>query len=333
MNAERSNNARERESAGAEQGESIAELQELHSRIKGSDTFRANREWGQERPGHPEGSLGAHIEMLHENLTELFSNPHTEILKRMLSPEQVKKVEILIDAHDIMKPAARRGVAIEHRDNHASLAARWLTEMGAPNELAIMAQLHDMGHALYRQANRTETVDTPRLNRLLYSISDWDTFLTFQICDKVCSGRDLESTSWMVDRLREAGVQFSVPAEAMIETLAARHGLAKSAPGNGAEETAMKQIVLGDLPSMREIQAIETREQFDSWVTRLREEILQNRERFYHTEGVTERFLVLSRDPADNFAEICDYASFPVEDSALVDWPVLAIAVREKVQS
>ena len=81
-----------------------------------------------------------------------------------------------------------------------------------------MVQLHDENHALYRMSQRGD-VDQKRLERLLHSIKDWDTFLAFQVCDKVVPGRDLESIHFLIDQLDNASIQYITSASTNLRGL------------------------------------------------------------------------------------------------------------------
>lgn len=192
------------------------QLRELLGRITSDGRFRENQNWGEIRPGHPEGTIQEHVAQLLRNLDYLVGN--FPDLPRILTEEGIIKLKILITVHDSMKPEAKAGVPVEHQKNHAALAARFLREIGGPNDLVLMTKLHDEPHALYRKSQRGGT-DALRLERLLHSIPSWDLFLTFQVCDKVGPGRDLQSIRWLVTQLRDHQVGFIVPAEKMIDVL------------------------------------------------------------------------------------------------------------------
>jgi hypothetical protein len=150
--------------------------------------YVANLNWGEARPGHPEGTVGAHIMELEANL---------ERLRPKLSEEESWKLRLLIHTHDSFKAEAARGVAICDPKSHASLARTFLQTYCDDADLLAMAQYHDEPFALYRQFEHRGSCDPQRFAALLSAISDWNLFLAFNIIDGCTAGKSRDTLRWL----------------------------------------------------------------------------------------------------------------------------------------
>lgn len=294
-------------------------LEKFHSGLLDSELFKRNLDWGKNRPGHPESTLRNHLQILHENLNSLLGNSSFGTkLGRILTPLQIRTIRALIDVHDIMKPSARTGVLSEGRQSHAALASKLVTELGGPKELALMTKLHDVGHALYRGYKRKAAIDRPRLQKLLFSIKDWDTFLTFQLCDKLCPGRDTKSIEWLVEQLRKTeGKEFTIPVDEMIQFLKEKHQLFPPEEGTIS-------VNLRELSSLTELNEINSFQSFKIW--------LQQFAKSFDRESRPPRYRKLKRlasDPEKKLQAIFNFAG--VTQAEENDYKNLAAKVREAV--
>ncbi|MDD9897817.1 MAG: hypothetical protein OXU45_02335, partial [Candidatus Melainabacteria bacterium] len=280
----------------------------LHQKIRTSETYQSALEWGKARNGHPEGTLRKHLDLLHSNLNfildKLRGGPDGSTY---LSPEQIERVKVLIDAHDTMKPKAKIGVPISHRNSHASLAAEWLRSLDAPNELILMTQLHDESHALYRMSQRGD-LDETRLQRLLYSIRDWDTFIAFQICDKVVPGRDIDSIHFLIDQLDNAGIEYTLPARELIADVCRHCGIENTG------DKGLMEIDLNKLPGSSAIQSIQSIQDLNAWILELKKDIDENSQLYYQSEGTTEGFLKLTEQMPVTHDDLLEYLGIDSEE-------------------
>src|SRR5262249_52983743 len=110
--------------------------------IQRDPRYQRNLDWGEPRPGHPEGTVRAHIASVEANIDRLAPR---------LSADELAKLRILAHTHDSFKADAAQGVPIDDPRGHASLAAEYLASLGADEDLVAMAQLHDVPHALWRR--------------------------------------------------------------------------------------------------------------------------------------------------------------------------------------
>jgi hypothetical protein len=169
-------------------------MQELVERVKADPRYVRNVEYGQPRPGHPEGSVRAHIAHLEANLARL--EP------RLPRPDYYWTLLFLIHVHDTFKAEAL-DVAILDPRSHASLARAFAAEFTGDADLLNMLQFHDEGYALWRQLHHSGRYDQARFQRLLATIQDWDLFLLFNIVDGCTEGKQRAPLRWFIGAVRE----------------------------------------------------------------------------------------------------------------------------------
>jgi hypothetical protein len=171
--------------------------------ITADPRYRANLDWGEARPGHPEGTIRAHIAELEQNL---------EALEPKLSGSEYWKLKLLIHTHDTFKPDAERGVPIAHPRSHASLARAFLAEFCDDADLLAMVQWHDEPFALWRQQKFRGRYDETRFAALLEAIRDWNLFLAFNIIDGCTAGKSRESLRWLFEQVGDqVKTRFTAP--------------------------------------------------------------------------------------------------------------------------
>lgn len=154
--------------------------------------YQRNLDWGEARPGHPEGTVRAHIAEIEPNL---------EVLKPKLSDTDVWKLKLLIHTHDSFKADSKPGVPITDPASHASLAKSFLADFCDDADLLAMVQFHDEPFALWRQVESKGTYNQPRMASLLGNIKDWNLFLAFNIIDGCTEGKSREPLLWLFKEL------------------------------------------------------------------------------------------------------------------------------------
>src|SRR5690242_5079879 len=82
--------------------------------------YKKNLDWGEARPGHPEGTVRAHLAEIEPNL---------EALRPKLTDEDYWKLKLLVHTHDSFKAESQPGVAITDPKSHASLAREFLASV------------------------------------------------------------------------------------------------------------------------------------------------------------------------------------------------------------
>lgn len=154
--------------------------------------YQRNLDWGEARPGHPEGTVRAHIAEIEPNL---------ERLRPKLSDEDYWKLKLLVHTHDSFKAESKSGVAILDPGSHASLARSFLAEFCPDDDLLAMVQYHDEPFALWRQVQSKGKYNEQRMAALVGNIKDWNLFLAFNIIDGCTAGKDREPLEWLFKEL------------------------------------------------------------------------------------------------------------------------------------
>ena len=166
----------------------VIDYQNIFERIIADPRYAANVDWGKPRPGHPEGTVRAHIAELERNL---------ETLLPKLNETECWKLKLLIHTHDTFKSQSQDGVAIVAPQSHASLARAFLASFCDDSDLQMMVQYHDEPFALYRQVETKGRYSQVRLDALLAAIQDWNLFLAFNIIDGCTIGKSREPLRWL----------------------------------------------------------------------------------------------------------------------------------------
>jgi hypothetical protein len=154
--------------------------------------YQVNLDWGESRPGHPEGTVRAHIAEIERNL---------EALKPKLSEPDYWKLKVLLHTHDSFKRDSERGVPITHPKSHASLARAFLAEFCDDEDLLAMVQYHDEPFALWRQVETKGSYSQERLATLFRGIKDWNLFSAFNIIDGCTEGKSREPLRWLFEQV------------------------------------------------------------------------------------------------------------------------------------
>jgi hypothetical protein len=144
-------------------------------------------DWGKARPGHPEGTVRAHIAEIEPNL---------EALRPKLSEQDYWKLKLLIHTHDTLKGEASRDAPITDPRSHASLARAFLATHCEDPDLLAMVQYHDEPFALCRQFESKGKYSQERFAALLTAIHDWNLFLAFNIIDGCTEGKSRDKLRW-----------------------------------------------------------------------------------------------------------------------------------------
>ena len=163
------------------------DLGALFQAVTSDECYQRNIQWGEPRPGHPEGKISAHIAELEHNAAAFCSR---------LPESEFWKLRVLIHVHDLFKGQAREGVRITDPRSHASLARQFLAGFTRDADLLAIVQFHDEPYALWRQVQHRGHYDQGRYDALLATIHDWDLFLAFLIVDGSTAGKSREPLHW-----------------------------------------------------------------------------------------------------------------------------------------
>jgi hypothetical protein len=147
--------------------------------------------WGKPRPGHPEGSVGAHT-------IEVLAN----VDRYARTEREREELRLVALFHDACKQQAVRG-----GPNHGQLA-RWHAERFLDDERILsVIELHDAGFSLYRQLGRGKDV-RGRLGQLIERLQDLgvvDLFLRFVCCDTMTGDKRPDAYLWLCAQFGREG--------------------------------------------------------------------------------------------------------------------------------
>jgi hypothetical protein len=161
---------------------------EIFDAITSDPRYQRNLDWGEVRPGHPEGSIRAHIAELERNL---------EQMRAKVSEPDYWRLKVLVHTHDTFKGEAQPGAPIAAPNSHASLARAFLAEFCDDADMLAIVQYHDEPYALWRQFKSKGRINEERLNTLQTSIRDWNLFLAFNIVDGCTEGKQRDPLRWL----------------------------------------------------------------------------------------------------------------------------------------
>ena len=161
-------------------------------KIINSERYQKNLDWGEARPGHPEGTVRAHIAELESNL---------DAISESLSPDSIDNLRLLIHTHDTFKGEASPGVPIADSRSHASIAREFLAEFEGDADILNMVQYHDEPFALWRQFEAKGKYNSERWEALMEAVQDWELFATFLIIDGLTDGKDDTPLRWFLDEV------------------------------------------------------------------------------------------------------------------------------------
>ena len=170
----------------------MSDYEKIFEQITSDARYQRNVDWGQARPGHPEGTVRAHIAEVERNL---------EALRARLSDTEYWRLKVLIHIHDTFKAEATRSIPITAPRSHASLARAFLSEFCDDAEMQATVQFHDEPFALWRQFVANGKPNPERMTALLASIRDWDLFLAFLIVDGCTEGKSREPLRWFFQQV------------------------------------------------------------------------------------------------------------------------------------
>jgi hypothetical protein len=170
----------------------MSDYKQIFDSVRNDLRYQRNLNWGEARPGHPEGTVGAHIAEVDRN---------AELLRPKLSETDYWRLRVLIHTHDTFKGEAEHGVPISAPTSHASLARTFLAQFCDDGDMQAMVQYHDEPFALWRQFESKGKFNQERLAALLTNIRDWNLFLAFNIVDGCMEGKDREPLRWFFQQV------------------------------------------------------------------------------------------------------------------------------------
>ena len=167
----------------------------LERRLADDPALCAGLAWGEPRPGHPEGSVGAHVADLIRTIDE---DGETDDRRREL--------RFLALVHDAFKNRVHEWLPKTGANHHAARARHFAERFTEDERLLATIEHHDRPYALWRKMKRKGQLDVDAFERMLARIPDPDLFLRFVELDGSTEGKKPEPVRWFRDELERRGL-------------------------------------------------------------------------------------------------------------------------------
>jgi hypothetical protein len=151
----------------------------LERELAADPTLLSGLAWGTPRPGHPEGSVGAHVADILAGITEPAGRRRREL-------------RFLALVHDCRKQSVRADRGTSPDNDHAVLARRFAERHVGDRRLLVTLELHDEPYRIWR-AGRGATA----LRGTLARVPDLELFLRFVELDGSTPGKDPRPLGWL----------------------------------------------------------------------------------------------------------------------------------------
>ena len=146
--------------------------------------------YGKPRPGHPEGTVGAHVADLLETIDRWGE-----------TGERRAELRFLALVHDAMKFRVREWLPKTGGNHHATRARRLAERYTDDERLLATIELHDRPYALWRRSTHGRVSDGA-FDRMLERIPDRGLFARFVELDGSTEGKRPEPIDWLQSELR-----------------------------------------------------------------------------------------------------------------------------------
>jgi hypothetical protein len=173
---------------------------ELERRITSDPELLEGLAWGEPRPGHPEGSVAAHVEDLLETLDE-WDEP----------VERRAALRLIALVHDAFKGEVIERLPKMGRNHHADRARRFAERYTDDEAILCAIQHHDRPYALWRKLQRKGELDERGFRRMLDDLPDIALFVRFVELDGSTEGKTPEPVRWLRDELERRGYELPEP--------------------------------------------------------------------------------------------------------------------------
>ncbi len=165
---------------------------ELERRLAHDPVLLEGFAWGKPRPGHPEGTVGAHVSDLLRTIDAWGETGRRRSELRFISL-----------VHDAMKSKVRDWLPRTGENHHAMRARRFAEAYADDERLLVTIELHDRPYGIWRQSHGRTGAARERLAAMCDGISDLDLFLRFVELDGSTEGKNPEPVEWVRNELAE----------------------------------------------------------------------------------------------------------------------------------
>jgi hypothetical protein len=167
---------------------SIAAETDLESRVIADPAWQEGAEWGDPRPGHPEGAVRAHIEEVLASVNEV-----------AIDRTDREKLRFVALIHDTFKYRVDNSQPREGENHHAMLARRFAERYTDDPELLQVIELHDEAFNAWVKGERGGNWDAAeaRARRLIERLGPSTRFyVRFYDADNRTGTKDQAPLEW-----------------------------------------------------------------------------------------------------------------------------------------
>jgi hypothetical protein len=165
---------------------------DLERRVSEDPELLEGLAWGKPRKAHPEGSIGAHVGDLLQ-----------QIDAEGIQGEQREQLRFIAIVHDAFKNKVQEWRPHKGGNHHAARARRFAERYTDDERLLTTIELHDRPYGIWRKMARTGDFDRGALTQVMERLPDPDLFLRFVELDGSTEGKNPEPVNWFREHLRE----------------------------------------------------------------------------------------------------------------------------------
>ena len=141
--------------------------------------------WGKPRPGHPEGTIGAHVSHLLDTIDAW-------------GEQGARRAELRFIAlvHDTLKGSVKDWLPRTGENHHAMRARRFAEHFTSDERLLATIELHDRPYAIWKRMRRTGDPQRDAVSEMIERVPDLRLFMRFMEVDGSTEGKDPEPFRW-----------------------------------------------------------------------------------------------------------------------------------------
>jgi hypothetical protein len=174
---------------------SITPETELERAVLADPVLQEGLAWGKPRSGHPEGTVGAHVDELLETIERWGE-----------TGQRREDLRFLAIVHDALKYKVQNWRPRTGGNHHAVRARRFAERYTDDERLLATIELHDKPYHLWRKVGRRGRMDEHAFNEMVDRIPDVDLFLRFVELDGSTEGKAHEPIRWLKRELAQRGL-------------------------------------------------------------------------------------------------------------------------------
>ena len=168
---------------------------ELERRVASDPELIAGLAWGDPRPGHPEGTVAAHVGDLLARIDEA-----------ECADGDRRRLRLIALLHDSFKYRVQDWRPKAGRNHHAARARRFAERFTDDPGVLSTLEHHDRPYALWRKMRRRGTLDERGFERMIGEVADPELFLCFVELDGSTDGKRPEPVVWFRQELQRRDI-------------------------------------------------------------------------------------------------------------------------------